>query len=101
MSLSEEQINWSHLFLDQVKQIRICYILLTNVSIIELTCACNMNFLHPRIDDRHVSSPTTTSRTSLVFTAVAAHPPVVPGGVEAPTEDTVTPDGRFPWPGEG
>ena len=50
----------------------------------EVTCTCNMNFLHPRIDDRHVSSPTTTSRTSLVFTAVAAHAPVVPGGVEAP-----------------
>ena len=50
----------------------------------ELTCTCNMYLLHPRVDDRHVTSPSTPSRTSLVFTAVAAHAPVVPGGVEAP-----------------
>ena len=45
----------------------------------ELTCTCNMYFLHPRVDNRHVTSPTaTTSRTSFVFAAVAANSPVVP-----------------------
>ena len=50
----------------------------------DFTCTCNMYFLHPRVDDGHVTSTSTPSRTSLVFTAVAAHAPVVPGGVEAP-----------------
>ena len=38
----------------------------------DFTCTCNMYFLHPRVDDGHVTSPSTSSRTSLVFTAVAA-----------------------------
>ena len=50
----------------------------------ELTCTCNMYFLHPRVDNGHVTSPTSPSRTSLVLTAVAADAPVVAGGVEAP-----------------
>ena len=50
----------------------------------ELTCTCNMYFLHPRVDNGHVTSPTSPSRTSLVLTAVAANTPVVAGGVEAP-----------------
>ena len=43
-----------------------------------------MYFLHPRVDDGHVTSASTATRTSLVFTAVAADAPVVPRGVEAP-----------------
>ena len=50
----------------------------------DFTCTCNMYFLHPRVDDGHVTSASTPSRTSLVFTAVAADAPVVPRGVEAP-----------------
>ena len=49
----------------------------------DFTCTCNMYFLHPRVDNRHVTSPTSPSRTSLVLTAVAANTPVVAGGVEA------------------
>ena len=48
-----------------------------------LTCTCNVYFLHPRVDNRHVTSSSSASRTSLVLTAVAADAPVVPGGVEA------------------
>ena len=48
-----------------------------------LTCTCNVYFLHPRVDNRHVTSTSSASRTSLVLAAVAADAPVVPGGVEA------------------
>ena len=40
-----------------------------------------MYFLHPGVDDWHVSSPA-SPRTALVITAIAAHPAVVAGGVE-------------------
>ena len=52
----------------------------------ELTCTCDMYFLHPRVDNRHMTSPSSTSRASLILTAVAADAPVVAGGVEAPAD---------------
>ena len=46
---------------------------------VQLTCACYMNFLHPRIDLDIAGG--TPARTALVIRTVGGHSSVVDGGV--------------------